>query len=171
MDTKRIRVNVECKSTQLISILSQSLAGKMNLSRIKFFGLFICTLCKVQTVCFEKNACGFETACQTGSSLRRIQRFIADYQLDKDLMARLIFSLLPHEPPYTVSIDRTNRKFGSTDINISVLAICCKGIAFPLLFKLMPKGGNSGTKERIELMNRYIRLFGKKTIDCPVADR
>ena len=45
---------VEYKSTQLISILSEIPAGKMNLARIKFFGMFLCALCKVQTVCFEK---------------------------------------------------------------------------------------------------------------------
>jgi len=39
----------------------------MNLARIKFFGLFICVLCKVQTsltdrqaVCFEKLAASFD---------------------------------------------------------------------------------------------------------------
>jgi hypothetical protein len=41
-------------------MLSQNLAGKMNLARIKFFGMFICALCKVQTVCFDKLATAFE---------------------------------------------------------------------------------------------------------------
>jgi transposase len=36
---------------------------------------------------------------------------------------------------------------------------------------MMPKFGNSNTTERIDLINRYIRLFGIKTIDCLVADR
>jgi hypothetical protein len=169
MKTKSIKV--EYKSTQLISILGNQFGKEMNFARISFIGLFICALCKVQTVCFERIACGFETASQTGSSLRRIQRFIANYQLDKSLIARLIFSLLPHEPPYTLSIDRTNWKFGTTDINILVLAICYKGMAFPILFKLMPKAGNSNTPERIQLVEQYIQLFGIETISCLVADR
>lgn len=45
------------------------------------------------------------------------------------------------------------------------------GVAFPLLFKLLPLSGNSNTSERIQLMQRYIRLFGVKTIDCLKADR
>jgi hypothetical protein len=85
MKTKNIKV--EYKSTQLISILSELLAGKMNLARIKFFGLFICALCKVQTVCFEKLSTAFETDAKSGSSLRRIQRFPALYALDTDLIA------------------------------------------------------------------------------------
>jgi len=164
-------IKVEYKSTQIISILGKHFGKEMNFARISFIGLFICALCKVQTVCFERIACGFETTSQTGSSLRRIQRFIANYQLDKSLIARLIFSLLPHEPPYTLSIDRTNWKFGTTDINVLVLAICYKGMAFPILFKLMPKAGNSNTRERIQLVEQYIELFGIESISCLVADR
>ncbi|MDR0295805.1 MAG: IS4 family transposase, partial [Prevotellaceae bacterium] len=63
MKTKNFKV--EYKSTQLISILSQNLAGKMNLARIKFFGMFICALCKVQTVCFEKLVIAFESMVQS----------------------------------------------------------------------------------------------------------
>jgi hypothetical protein len=162
---------VECKSTQLISILTQTLAGKMNLARIKFFSLFICALCKVQNVCFEKLAPAFESEAQTGSSLRRIQRFMANYALDTDLIARLIFNLLPHKPPYCLALDRTNWKFGQTNINVLTLAITCQGIAYPLLILMLDKRGNSDTPERISLINKYVKLFGHQTIDCLVADR
>ena len=169
MNTENLKV--ECKSTQLISILSQNLAGKMNLARIKFFGLFICALCKVQTVCFEKLATAFETNARTGSSLRRIQRFMANYALDTDLIARLIFAILPHKPPYRLAMDRTNWKFGETDINVLTLAIVYQGAAFPILMLMLDKRGNSDTPERISIVNKYIQLFGRDTIDCLLADR
>jgi hypothetical protein len=169
MKTKDSKVSY--KSIFFISVLVENFGKSMNLARIKFLSLFICDLCKVQAVCFEKLAGGFENNCDSASSLRRIQRFMADYSLDKDLIARLIFALLPHDPPYSIAIDRTNWKFGQTDINILVLAIVYKGVAFPILFKLMPKRGNSHTKERIQIMNHYIRLFGKQTIQYLVADR
>jgi hypothetical protein len=143
----------------------------MNLARIKFFGLFICALCKVQTVCFEKLATAFETNAMTGSCLRRIQRFMADYMLETDLIAKLIFKILPHKPPYRLTMDRTNWKFGETDINILALAIVYQGVAFPILIKMLDKAGNSDTGERIEIVDRYIRLFGRETIDCLLADR
>ncbi len=82
--------------------------------------MFICSLCKVQTVGFEKIASGFENNCDTDSSLRRIQRFMAEYALDTDLIAKFIFALLPHRPPYTITIDRTNWKFGQININALV---------------------------------------------------
>jgi hypothetical protein len=164
-------IKIDYKSTQLISILSENLAGKMNLARIKFFGLFLCALCKVQTVCFEKLATAFETDAKSGSSLRRIQRFMADYALDTDLIARLIFKMLPHEPPYRITIDRTNWQFGETDINVLTLAVIYQGVAFPILISMLDKRGNSHTQERMEIINRYIRLFGQETIDCLLADR
>ena len=169
MKTKAIKV--ENKGKQLISILSQTLAGKMNLARIKFFGMFICSLCKVQTVCFEKLALAFESGAQASSSLRRIQRFMADYALDTDLIAQLIFKMLPHNPPYRLAMDRTNWKFGETNINVLTLTIVYQGVAFPILISMLGKRGNSHTQERIAIMERYIRLFGYETIDCLLADR
>lgn len=163
------------KDTNKINVLTATLAGffgeKMNLARIKFFGLFISALCKVQTVCFEKLAASFDSDAKMDSSLRRIQRFMSEYILDTNLIAQFIFALLPHQPPYRLVMDRTNWKFGSTDINILVLAIVYKGVAFPLLFKMMPKFGNSSTRERIDLMNQFIRLFGADSIECLLADR
>jgi len=45
---------------------------------------------------FEKLANAFDSQVLAASSLRRIQRFIAEYILDSDLIAKLIFGLLPH---------------------------------------------------------------------------
>ena len=133
--------------------------------------MFISSLCKVQTVNFEKLANAFDSNSKASSSLRRIQRFISGFTLESDLIAKLIFSLLPHQGKYTLSIDRTNWKFGQVNINIFMLGIVYKGVAFPLLFLMLDKKGNSNSKERIDLVNRYIKLFGKDTIECLVADR
>ena len=52
-----------------------------------------------------------------------------------------------------------------------MLGIVYKGVAFPLLFSMLYKRGNSSSQERIELVNRFIRLFGKDVIASIVADR
>ena len=161
----------ESKNSILIDTLVQIFTKEMNLARIKFFGLLITALCKVQTVSFEKLAFAFDSDVNVDSSLRRIQRFMSEYVLDTDIIARFVFMLLPHKPPYRLAMDRTNWKFGSANINVLVIAIVYKGVAFPVLFKMMPKFGNSSTKERIELMKRYINLFGIESIDCLLADR
>ncbi len=144
----------ESKSTILSEVLKESFGEKLNLARIKFLGLFITALCSVQTVNFEKLSSAFDNKASKSSSLRRIQHFISEYAFDADIIARLIFSILPNNPPYKLALDRTNWKFGGFNINILVLAIVYDGVAIPILFKMMPKFGNSSTRERIEIMDR-----------------
>jgi hypothetical protein len=140
-------------------------------ARIKFFVLLITALCKMQTVCFERLSEGMDSPAQVSSCLRRIQRFFAAFSIDQDKMAAVLFSLLPCKSNLIISIDRTNWKFGKTDINIFMLSVCYDGIAFPLLWKMLPKRGNSNCKERIALLNRFIDLFGKGCIEAIVGDR
>lgn len=165
------KINVENKSSEFISIMNDQFQGKINLARLKLISMFVIALCKVQTVGFEKLANAFDTQAKAGSSLRRIQRFIATYALDSDLIARLIFGLLPDKENLKLSIDRTNWQFGQTDINIFMLGVVYKGLAFPLLFKMLDKRGNSNSQERIDLVGRFIRLFGTGCIGSLMADR
>lgn len=163
--------NDESKINELVSILNVHFKSKINLARVKFIAMFIMALCKVQTVTFHKIASAIDSPSKSDSCLRRLQRFIADFSLDSDLIARLIFSILPFQNKIQLSLDRTNWKFGTIDINILMLGVVYNGVAFPLLFSLLPKRGNSNTKERITIINRYISLFSYDTIECLVADR
>jgi len=112
------KINVESKSREFISILDTHFQGKVNLSRLKLISMFVLALCKVQTVGFDKLASAFDSEALAASSLRRIQRFVALYILDSDLIAKLIFGLLPNKEGLKLSIDRTNWKFGQTNFNI-----------------------------------------------------
>ncbi|HZL11770.1 MAG TPA: hypothetical protein VFC65_17450 [Prolixibacteraceae bacterium] len=96
---------------------------------------------------------------------------MAAYLIDTDLIAKIIFSMFPHKPPFRLAMDRTNWKFGQQNINVLVIAVIYQGVAFPLLFKMLPKFGNSNTNERIELIERFIHLFGADALDCLTADR
>lgn len=165
------KTNACVKNNELTAVLNTHFEGKLNLARVKLISLFICSLCKVQTVTFNKLANAFDHKASSCSSLRRIQRFIADYALDGNLMAKLVFSLLPKSDKVKLTIDRTNWKFGKTDINIFMLGVVYQGVAFPLLFSMLGKRGNSNSQERIDLIERFVRLFGKDCIECLVADR
>ena len=68
-------------------------------------------------------------------------------------------------------MDRTNWKFSDTNINILTLGIIYDGMAFPIVFKMMNNRGNSNTQERIELVDRFIRLAGENSINHLMADR
>ena len=70
-----------------------------------------------------------------------------------------------------LTLDRTNWKWGKRDINILMLAIVYRGIAIPIVWTLLNKRGNSDTKERIALIQRFISIFGKDRIVNVFADR
>lgn len=159
------------KHSELFDKLNVFLGESMNLARIKFISLMILALCKVQTVSFYKLSTAFESDSEALSCMRRMQRFMSSYTLDLDLIARLIMLLLPHKGPYTLSIDRTNWQFGHTDINALVVGITYEGVAFPILFHLLPKRGNSNTQKRIDIIDCFIKLFGKSCNDSLVGDR
>mgnify|MGYP000355701003 CR=1 FL=1 len=159
------------KNSELFDKLNGFFGESMNLARIKFISLMILALCKVQTVSFYKLSTAFESGSDALSCMRRIQRFMSSYALDFDLIARLVMLLLPHKGPYTLSMDRTNWQFGHTDINALVLGITYEGVAFPILFRLLPKRGNSNTQERIDIIDRFIKLFGKSSIESLTGDR
>ncbi len=124
----------ESKVNELILVLREYFSESSNLARIKFFGLFLCALCKVRTVGFERLSVAFDSQAKSDSSLRRIQRFIAGFNLNLDLISKIIFSRLTHSPPFRLALDRTNWKFGSFDLNALVLAIGYKGIIQELFF-------------------------------------
>jgi len=166
-----MNTRVDTKSSILFDALDKVFENKIDKARVKLTALFIIALNQVRTVNFERLAIAFDHSAKKDSSLRGIQRFIANFDLQYDLIASLVSSLLPAEPPYRLSMDRTNWEFGSKNINILVLAITYKGIAFPLLFKVEPKAGNSLTQQRINIINKYIKLFGLETIDCLLAGR
>jgi hypothetical protein len=131
----------------------------------------ICALCQTQTVNFQRLSVCLDSKAKIDSNMRRIQRFFADFEIDFDVISRLLFKLLPEQPPFKLSMDRTNWKFGVVHINILMLSVVYKGVALPLMWTLLPKAGNSDTQERIDLINRYIRLFGKDNIEHLLADR
>lgn len=158
------------KGNQILPIMQEHFGQSMNLARIKLMALLLHALCVVQTVSPHKLADAMPTAVDKDSNLRRLQRFFARYVLDLDIIARMIFSLLPVKTEFVLSMDRTNWKFGDFNINILMLGITYKGIAFQLILSLLPKRGNSNQEERKKIMERFIRLFGPDCIDCLVAD-
>lgn len=164
------------KSLKLLPIFQKYFSNKLKLAGIKFICLIISPLCRVKSVNFQKLSTGFDNKAATLSNYRRIQRFLADVILPMKWIAQLIFSLLPEKDNLILIIDRTNWKLGGKDINILMLGISYKNIAFPLIFKMLDKKGNSNTEERIALkrialINDFINWFGSDCIDCLLVDR
>ena len=167
-DTK---TSQESKVTELCSVLEQNFDTKINKARLKLISMMILALCKIKTVNYHSLANVFDSSASSESSLRRVQRFMADFDLPMRLISCFIFNILPEKQNLVLVLDRTNWKFGSSNINILMLGICYKNMAIPIMFKMLDKRGNSHTLERIELMNQFVHWFGKDCIDCLLADR
>lgn len=141
-------------------------------ARINFLANFIISILKVKTINLAEVASAFTGRSKIESKYKRIQRFFRSFHIDSNLMTKLIVSMLPiKEEKWILTMDRTNWKFGKLNINILVLGIAYKGIAFPLMWKFLDKKGNSNTTERIELLERFKELFSFYKIEFLTADR
>jgi IS4 transposase len=69
-------------------------------------------------------------------------------------------------------LDRTNWQYGDKNINYLVLSWrITKDLSVPLMFVELNKAGNSNTKERIDLLEKFDKLFGFHRIRSLMADR
>jgi hypothetical protein len=143
---------------------------KWHKSRIGFAARLMLSLVQQKTVNWVSLSLAFGSKAQAESSYRRIQRFFQKFEFSQSQVSLLILKLLP-KPPYTVCLDRTNWQFGKFKINILMVSIAYKGLAFPICWLLLAKKGNSNTKERKELLNTFLELVTLKHIEMLVADR
>jgi hypothetical protein len=147
-----------------------------NQARIKFLARFLVALIAVKTVCLSQIACVFPGPAKPASHYKRIQRFLRHFDLDTAALAKLVVRLVGQEPPWTLALDRTNWKLGKSEINILLLALVWRGVAFPLFWTVLEKegrgkAGNSNTQERIALVERFVSTFGANKIAWLCADR
>ena len=144
---------------------------KWNKSHAKCFTLIMLALIVKQTCNLSSASKALPIKCLPQSFYRRIQqRFFADQYFDYRQISQLIFNIFSFDK-VQLTLDRTNWKWGKRDINILMLAIVYRGIAIPIVWTLLNKRGNSDTKERIALIQRFISIFGKDRIVNVFADR
>ena len=153
--------------------LEQALAKHLpfHLSRVKFMACFLIAIIQVKTVNLDQVANSFPGKAKKESNYKRIQRFLRFFELPYALVAELVVKLLGEPGPWMLSLDRTNWKLGVVDLNILMLSIVYHGMAFPIVWMVLPKAGNSNTDERITLLEIFIGLFGVENIQCLLGDR
>lgn len=139
-------------------------------SRIDFLACFLLGLIQQKSVNWVNISLAFASEAQAESNYRRIQRFFQGFSFEQGELSQVLIKLLP-PPPYTVCLDRTNWQFGVFHINILMLSIAYKGIAFPVVWRLLGKKGNSNTQERKHLMERFLTFIDVEDIAMLVADR
>lgn len=112
------------------------------------------------------------TTAQTESVRRRFYRFLQYVKLDGAMEARIMVDLLKlFGKPWVLAMDRTNRDFGKTTINILMISVIWNGVGIPLIWTLLPSAGNSDTKTRVCLLTRLKKTFPALNISSLMGDR
>jgi hypothetical protein len=156
-----------------INLIRQTLRTHLSWhgARITFLALFLVALVRVRTVNFVELAQGFMGTAKTESSEKRLHRFFSEFDLDYREIARLVAGLMDIPQPWILSIDRTNWQFGDCVFNILMLGVVHEGVAFPLVWTMLDKKGNSNYKERITLLEEFREIFSEVAVDYITGDR
>lgn len=142
-----------------------------NKSRMNFLTFFVPTIIMLATVKLSRIALFMKTDVKNESNYKTLQRFFKNFSMDYEEYSRFVFTLLSSSQQYYLVIDRTNWKFGRSDINILMLGIIYKNNCIPLYWELLPKGGSSSTEERKAILDKAIKLLGKERILGLLGDR
>jgi len=81
------------------------------------------------------------------------------------------YDLVPQDPPYVLVLDRTEWHFGSTPVNVLMIGIAHRGVAFPLAWTVLSHGGGSGHAEHIAVLQEGLQVVDAEEVEALVADR
>ena len=140
-------------------------------ARTLFVAAFIMALFRARTVNLSELAVAFPGLAKPESHYKRQQRFFRSFELDYAVIAKLVVAWLALPEPWVLAVDRTQWNVGKTTVNILTLGVVHEGFAFPLVWMLLDKKGNSHSNERIDLMERFYELFPDTQVRCLTTDR
>ena len=154
--------------------LSRVIIDHLRLARSRCETLIwlMASILKAGTVNLNRLAPHIESAAQTSSVHRRLERFFNQVRLDESEVATLVVAALGLAgKPWHLAMDRTNWQFGKTDLNILVLSVAHGDVCVPLFWRVLDKAGNSNTAERIELMQSFTDTFPDQPVASFTGDR
>ena len=157
------------KDKGLVKVLKEGFG--LHGARLNFMSCFIKAMIIVRSVTMSSLASALNPMVYPESNEKRLKRFFGQIKLSKTSYGKFILRLLSEEKSYVLSLDRTNWKIGSVNINILMLGICHQRIAIPLAWKLLDKRGNSSTRERLDLLDEVLAYLPASAVEAIVADR
>jgi hypothetical protein len=140
-------------------------------ARLSFLALFLLALLKVKQVNLSELAIGFGGLAQSESKYKRLQRFLRGFDLDYTVIARTVANWMQIPQPWVLSLDRTTWAFGRHCYNILTLGIVYEGVAFPVLWWMLNKKGNSNSDERVRLVEQFCHIFPAAQVGYLCGDR
>ena len=136
-----------------------------------FMARFVLCSLQLTTTNLRRIAVALKAGVEERSNYRRIRRFLADYEVDYGALSRLLVRLVPQDPPYVLVLDRTEWHFGQTPVNVLMIGIAHRGIAFPIAWTTLPKSGSSGSGEQIEVLEAALCALEAADVEALTADR
>ncbi len=138
---------------------------------MKFMARFTSALLKLRASNLREIAVALKAGVKEDSNYRRIRRFLSDYEVGFATLGRLLIRLLPQKPLYKVILDRTEWYFGEKPVNVLMVGIAHKGIAFPISWTVLPEGGSSSAKAQQEALRSFFDIVDPEDVEVVIGDR
>ena len=155
------------KSTLLQEL---SIHIKLNKSRIITLISMIASLLCGNGIQIKELSLYIESSIKRKSKEHRVYRFFKEVEFDYLQVSSFILNIFGSKR-FIFAIDRTNWKFGNSDINILFLAIVIGKISVPIYWSCLPHGGGCSAKLMEDFFKSFIDKFGSKKIEYLLADR
>ena len=116
----------------------------------------------VNLTCLAKQLSG---TTKLSSRYRRIQRLLHEWPKQTDWIGPWLLTwFYDLKESLSLTMDRTNWKFGKTNINFLVIGVTYRRMAIPVMWTLLTKRGNSNYSERVSLILRVLKYISKERI-------
>lgn len=140
-------------------------------TRVETLCLLVLGMISARTVNLTHIATERPARAKVASTYRRLQRFFQQVRLPENWSVGIVIALIGNPDRWYLCMDRTNWKIGKCDVNILMLAVVTERYRVPLMWSFLGHSGNSTTKQRIALMQRYLSLFKASSVRMFLADR
>ena len=157
----------------LTNMVWRTLGARWHEARIECLTEMLRGILTSQSINTSRLAARMGGRVQFESPAQRIRRFLADQVFDWVVIGRLMLKIagVAGQKKFTVVVDRTNWDFGKTAINFLVISVVVCGIGVPVAWTQLGKKGNSKTEERIDLLERFLKIVPASQITVFLADR
>ena len=140
-------------------------------ARLDFVIRFVMSLIVVRSVTLSTVASVLNPNVLPESNEKRIKRFWAQVGFDAGVWLKLALALLPVKDKWVLTLDRTTWELGKHCFNVLLLGVAYRGTAFPLVWTVLGKKGNSDTAERLALLDTLLEHVEAERVEAVVADR
>jgi len=158
-----------------IATLGETVRPYVDLSkdRTETLAMIVVAMVSARTVNLSHLAAERPGAVLVASTYRRLQRFFQYARPEQDWAAPVVEKLsgLKESNQWYLALDRTQWQVGGKDVNYLVLAAVTRRFRVPLMWTMVDGRGCSDTDQRIELMRRYLDMYGAESLRFLLADR